>query len=923
MKRPLLLLFVIALLYLPQTLLGQAVGDYRSFQSGAWNVAANWARWNGSAWVNPAPTAPTSADSVITIQSGHTMQITANVSLDQVVINAGGTINWTGGTCTFVNSTVAGPDLIINGTFIDNRGAGTPSITFTAPATWQMGANGTLIRTSGNSSNNWQNNYQGGISTIPSTSNWILRKTGAQNPSITSVGAFYPNLIVENNTATAWAPTFTGGGTTTIKGNFDIGGSGAGAGVITFSNTGTLSPSTIVQGDMIVRTPHSFVQSGNGIALQGNLTVNSNFGYSGTNGRMIFFQGGNAQAISGPGNLALFAITINKSANSLTLNRPILVDNAAVFTNGVVNTTAANILVLNTGATCTVTSPTTSNSFVSGPVTKLGSTGITFPVGKNGKYRPLILGNGTPGIFWQETFGSSGGGCATQNQQVTSFTGVNGAWTQTILGAEGTTPNLFFVSSTEAGMGLGICGDGCLANSSLDNQTLHVGSDPSSPAAFFFCPTGDCGAAYDAGLGGGQVLTNRRAESPTIDCSGRSNIIVTFDYLENGAGVNDNALFWYFDGSSWSLLADIPKSPTGSCGTQGQWSPYTINLPASANNNPNVKIGFQWVNNDDGAGGDPSFAVDNITLTNNVPSFTAEYFDSNPQVPFGSTLAPTLTNLSNCEYWILNRNASTDARTVTLSWNQISCAVSTLTDVRVARHDGVTWQDHGNGGTTGVLPGDPSCLTLNSFCGTVITSATVGSFSPFAIANVTAPLPVELISFTAECQDQQVNLEWSTSSELNNESFTLQRSADGETWVEIGRLPGAGNSNQVVYYGFTDHSPAAENYYRLIQRDYDGTEKTYGPIYTSCTNQTEGLNIYPNPSSGMVNMEVSGDWNTHTLQFNLTNLLGSRISLPELIVQKSGGIYMLNGSLLPAGQYLLEITDGHKHSVKPVIITGK
>ncbi len=92
----------------------QSTGDYQSAASGTWNTATTWQIYNGSAWV-AATVAPSSTDGVITIQSPHTVQITAMVSLDQVVINSGATINWTNSTCTFVNG--AGVDLLINGTF--------------------------------------------------------------------------------------------------------------------------------------------------------------------------------------------------------------------------------------------------------------------------------------------------------------------------------------------------------------------------------------------------------------------------------------------------------------------------------------------------------------------------------------------------------------------------------------------------------------------------------------------------------------------------------------------------------------------------------------------------------------------------------------------------------------------------------------
>ena len=69
---------------------------------------------------------------------------------------------------------------------------------------------------------------------------------------------------------------------------------------------------------------------------------------------------------------------------------------------------------------------------------------------------------------------------------------------------------------------------------------------------------------------------------------------------------------WYFDGATWTQIDNMPKTIV--CGSgQGQWGTRTIVLPASANNNANVKIGYRWVNNDDGAGSDPSFAVDDIT----------------------------------------------------------------------------------------------------------------------------------------------------------------------------------------------------------------------------------------------------------------------------------------------------------------------
>ena len=213
-------------------------------------------------------------------------------------------------------------------------------------------------------------------------------------------------------------------------------------------------------------------------------------------------------------------------------------------------------------------------------------------------------------IIWSEDFNN---GC-TAGCTAVGYTSANGSWTQTITGVEGADPNLWYVSCAENGHTNNVCGSGCVAASATATlATLHVGSHPNS--------LGDVGAAYDAGgLCGFWTCpqTDKRIESPTINLTGQSTITLNFDYIEMGNAPLDDASVWYFDGVTWSLLVNTPATLVNCPGGQGRWTAYSIALPASANNNANVKIGFRWVNNDDGVGTDPSFAVDNMTLT--VPS---------------------------------------------------------------------------------------------------------------------------------------------------------------------------------------------------------------------------------------------------------------------------------------------------------------
>ncbi len=73
----------------------QSTGDFQSNTTGNWNALSTWERWDGSSWITPAPNVPTSADGVITILSGDTVTVTANVSADQVIVNAGGNLETT------------------------------------------------------------------------------------------------------------------------------------------------------------------------------------------------------------------------------------------------------------------------------------------------------------------------------------------------------------------------------------------------------------------------------------------------------------------------------------------------------------------------------------------------------------------------------------------------------------------------------------------------------------------------------------------------------------------------------------------------------------------------------------------------------------------------------------------------------------
>ncbi|MFZ2905487.1 MAG: T9SS type A sorting domain-containing protein [Cyclobacteriaceae bacterium] len=223
--------------------------------------------------------------------------------------------------------------------------------------------------------------------------------------------------------------------------------------------------------------------------------------------------------------------------------------------------------------------------------------------------------------------------------------------------------------------------------------------------------------------------------------------------------------------------------------------------------------------------------------------FTAQYFNANHNLGSPAVWDPTFWTVTGCEYWVVDRNtAPTSNVFVTLSWNELACNPGYITnpaDLRVTRWNGTNWVDHGNGGTTGTPTN-----------GTIISSAAITSFSPITLASVSAanPLPIELAWFKASLTAHaSVLLEWQTESELNNDSFDVERSQDGFDFTKIATLRGAGTTSQSHYYSTIDEQPLpGVSYYRLKQTDFDGTS-TYS-YYISVTRDGEPFSAYPNPA---------------------------------------------------------------------------
>lgn len=116
-----------------------------------------------------------------------------------------------------------------------------------------------------------------------------------------------------------------------------------------------------------------------------------------------------------------------------------------------------------------------------------------------------------------------------------------------------------------------------------------------------------------------------------------------------------------------------------------------------------------------------------------------------------------------------------------------------------------------------------------------------------------SPLPIELISFEANVNEQKVDLKWVTASEINNDYFTIERSIDARIWEEVLVTTGAGNSSQIVEYFESDYSPLeGVSYYRLKQTDFNGdfSYSNIVPVKFVKENSDDGvINLFPSPAT--------------------------------------------------------------------------
>ncbi len=190
------------------------------------------------------------------------------------------------------------------------------------------------------------------------------------------------------------------------------------------------------------------------------------------------------------------------------------------------------------------------------------------------------------------------------------------------------------------------------------------------------------------------------------------------------------------------------------------------------------------------------------------------------------------------------------------------------------------------------------------------------------------PLPVELSSFTANANKNNITLNWSTANESNNSGFDLERKDAGrktqEEWLKVTFIKGNGTAASQNNYEFADRGLNAGIYnYRLKQIDYNGNYKYYdlqNEINVGVPAEFSLSQNYPNPfnPSTKIDFDLPYDGNVKIILYDISG----RETATLINEFKSAGYYTIrfNGSNLSSGIYFYRLVAGKNIFSKSMMI---
>nr|HPN39168.1 T9SS type A sorting domain-containing protein [Melioribacteraceae bacterium] len=391
------------------------------------------------------------------------------------------------------------------------------------------------------------------------------------------------------------------------------------------------------------------------------------------------------------------------------------------------------------------------------------------------------------------------------------------------------------------------------------------------------------------------------------------------------------------NGETWQTLCWLSKEED-----ETQFNKQIVNLSSFANQ----QVKFRWRDETNGSTAAFGMILDDFTIekipdANNLGNIPANNLQQHSFGTTGVTLQFTVPNGNNLgidvdriqnlpggdlpegilaiapRYWIISVEEGSlsggATYTITLDLTGIG-GISNYSKIHLLKRNDPNddWADYG-------VPNDISQQPILKWTG-------LTSFSEFGLGSTEADaFPVELSSFTATVTNNKTVLNWTTATEINVNSFKVERCIDDEIkeWEEVGTVEATGNSNTVKEYTYTDKNVlgGTKFKYRLKVLDNDGSFNYSKELNVEIIPRNyELFQNYPNPFNPVTKIKFSLP---KTTKVNLTvyNALGELVNvLIDENFEPGYFEYLFNASGFASGVYFYRLKTPEIDIVKKMMI---
>jgi hypothetical protein len=181
----------------------------------------------------------------------------------------------------------------------------------------------------------------------------------------------------------------------------------------------------------------------------------------------------------------------------------------------------------------------------------------------------------------------------------------------------------------------------------------------------------------------------------------------------------------------------------------------------------------------------------------------------------------------------------------------------------------------------------------------------IADLSYWTLSDISNPLPLTLISFSAVCAGNYALIQWKTGSESQLNDFQVQRSLNGTNWTTLGSVDAMNAPNGADYF-FKDVTPQGNCFYRLVIIGRDAN-LTYSPIFSGgCSDIALPFLVYPNPAVNQTVAQISLR-QAATGKVQVLNISGQPVYEAQWNLQTGLNQLVIPVSGWAAGSYILRL----------------